>query len=283
MGDKISVSDYQTILFKEKDGIATITLNRPQVRNAINDRMSEEIASAIAAVSGDDRIKVLVITGTEPAFCAGADFRFGDVRDQQLSVESAEDLQAVHGEVARGHLLPKLQSGMVLALQRLDKPTIAMVNGDAVGAGFDLCLACDLRVGSPNARFMVAYTRMAVVPDGGGTWLLPRAVGVSKALELIFTGDFCGAEEAHRIGILNKLVPSEELEQATMKLASDIAKGPPIAQRLSKLLVYKGLETDFETALQFLSAAVSITIHSEDHREAIRAFAEKRAPVFKGK
>lgn len=274
---------YQTILFKEDNGIAIITLNRPQVRNAINDQMADELASAIAGVAKDEKTRVLIITGSGPSFCAGADFRFGQVRAGGVSVERAEDLQFAHRAISRGHLLHKLQSGTILALQRLDKPTIAMVNGDAVGAGFDLCLACDLRVSSANARFMVAYTRMAVVPDGGGTWLLPRVVGLGKALELIFTADFCDAEEAYRIGMLNRLVPHEELEKTTMDLALRIAKGPPISHRLSKVLIYKGLETDLETALQFLSACIPITIASEDHKEAVRAFAEKRSPMFEGK
>jgi 2-(1,2-epoxy-1,2-dihydrophenyl)acetyl-CoA isomerase len=172
---------------------------------------------------------------------------------------------------------------MILGLQRLSKPSIAMVNGDAAGAGFDLCLACDMRVGSDKSRFTVGYTRMAVVPDGGTTWLLPRLVGVGKALELILTSDFCDAEEAYRIGILNILTASDKLEEITMELATKIAKGPPIANRLSKMLVYKGLETDLETALQFLSACIPITVSSDDHKEAVRSFAEKRPPVFKGK
>lgn len=275
--------NYQMIEVEKKKGIAIVRLNRPEVRNAMNEQMAGELSQSIADVSSDDKTRVLVITGKGRSFCAGADFRFDQVRSGQVSAEKAEDLQTVHGEIMQGHLLHGLQENTILALQRLDKPVIAMVNGDAVGAGLDLCLACDIRIGSHNARFSVAYTRMAVVPDGGTTWLLPRLVGLGKALELIFTSDFCDAEEAYRIGILNRLTTSDKLEEVTMDLATKIAKGPPIAIRLSKMLVYKGLETDLETALQFLSACIPITVLSRDHKEAIKSFAEKRPPVFEGR
>ena len=176
-----------------------------------------------------------------------------------------------------------MSKGCILGLQNLDKPTIAMVNGDAVGAGFDLALACDMRIGSPKTRFMMAYTRMAVIPDLGGTWFLPRIVGISKALELIFTADFCNAEEAYRIGLLNKLVSVEQLEDETKALANKLAKGPPIAYRLSKWQVYKGLEMDLETALVSLAPWIPLLIASEDYKEAVSAFVQKRPPEFKGK
>jgi 2-(1,2-epoxy-1,2-dihydrophenyl)acetyl-CoA isomerase len=275
--------NYQMIEVEKQKGIAIVRLNRPEVRNALNEQISDELSLAIKEIDADEECRVLVLTGKGRAFCAGADFRFAQVRSGQVSEEKAEDLPVVHGEIRRGNLLHGLQESMILGLQRLSKPSIAMVNGDAAGAGFDLCLACDMRVGSDKSRFTVGYTRMAVVPDGGTTWLLPRLVGVGKALELILTSDFCDAEEAYRIGILNILTASDKLEEVTMELATKIAKGPPIANRLSKMLVYKGLETDLETALQFLSACIPITVLSEDHKEAIRSFAEKRPPVFKGK
>lgn len=273
---------YTTIEVEKNNRIALIRLNRPEVRNAINEQMSQEFVSAIKDAADDNEVGVVVITGKGKAFCAGADFRFGKVREGEQATQQAEDLQSVHNEIKKGNLLHGLQLDINLALQRMGKPVIAMVNGDAVGAGLDIALSCDMRVGSQDARFSVAYTRMAVVPDGGATWLLPRLVGLGKALELILTGGLIDASEAYRIGLLNKLTSPGDLEKETMKLASVIANGPPIALRLSKMLVYKGLETDLETALQFLSACIPITTSSQDHQEAIKSFAEKRPPIFKG-
>lgn len=274
--------NYTTVEVAKDKGIAIIRLNRPDVRNAINEQMSRDFTDAIKDAANDDKVRVVVITGKGKAFCAGADFRFGKVREGEQATAQAEDLQSVHNEIRKGNLLHGLQLDINLALQRMGKPVIAMVNGDAVGAGLDIALSCDMRVGSQDARFSVAYTRMAVVPDGGATWLLPRLVGLGKALELILTGGLIDAQEAYRIGILNTLTTPAKLEEETMKLASKIANGPPIANRLSKMLVYKGLETDLETALQFLSACVPITTSSKDHQEAIKSFAEKRPPIFQG-
>jgi 2-(1,2-epoxy-1,2-dihydrophenyl)acetyl-CoA isomerase len=159
-----------------------------------------------------------------------------------------------------------------------------MVNGMAVGGGFDLACACDLRVGSSDSRFMVAYIRIGLFPGYGGTWLYPRALGsVPKAAELLFTGDWLEADEAHRLGLLNRMVDPEDLEGETMGLARRIAAGPPIAIRLSKNLLYRGLEYDLETALMMSASTETITLSSADHQEGLRAFREKRDPIFKGR
>ncbi len=275
--------EFQDIIFKKEERVATITLNRPEVLNAVNQEMGAEITQAIRDVSQDEETRVLIIKGAGRAFCSGADFRFGMVRADEVAPEKAEAMADFYQELGKGKLLPITQRHVAVALQKLDKPTIAMVNGAAVGFGFDLALACDIRIGSPKARFMVAFSKLGLPPDSGGTWLMPRIMGLGKALEYIFSGDFCGADEAYRIGLLNKLVPAEQLEQETMTFARKLASGSPIAYRLSKLLVYKGLETDLETALAFAISCVSIALSSEDHKEGIRAFAEKRPPEFKGK
>jgi enoyl-CoA hydratase/carnithine racemase len=165
----------------------------------------------------------------------------------------------------------------------MQKPTIAMVNGVAVGGGFDVALACDLRIGSKDARFRNAFVKIGLFPGWGGTWLYPRVMGLGKALEYLFTGDFLGAEEAERLGVLNKMVVPEELEKETMVLARKIAQGPPIAIRLMKLQAYKGLQMDMETALEMAAACETITLNSEDHKEGVAAFREKREAQFKGK
>jgi enoyl-CoA hydratase/carnithine racemase len=168
-------------------------------------------------------------------------------------------------------------------LQKMIKPTIAMVNGAAVGAGCDFAFGCDLRTGSENTRFMSAFIKVGLFPGWGGTWLFPRLMGVGKALEYLYTGDFIEAKDAEKLGILNRLVPAADLLTETMKLAEKIANGPPIAIRMTKLNVYKGLNMDLETALQVAAACESITLTSEDHKEGIAAFKEKRPAKFQGK
>jgi enoyl-CoA hydratase/carnithine racemase len=159
-----------------------------------------------------------------------------------------------------------------------------MVNGVAVGAGFDLAAACDIRIGSPNSRFMVAFIKVGLFPGYGGTWLYPRVLNnVGKAAELLFTGDFLESEDALKNGALNHLVPAEELEDFTLEMARKIAAGPPIAMRLAKMLLYKGLEMDLETAMLMAATAESITLTSEDHVEGIAAFKERRAANFVGR
>lgn len=270
--------NYETLIYEKGDGIARITLNRPEKLNALSYPMAPEIGIAMDAVAKDDEVRVLIITGAGRGFCAGGDFKYSQVRTGAVQPEDAE----IRGEVAKGKLIHTLSSG-ILTLQRMDKPTIAMVNGPAVGGGFDLALACDLRIGSPNAKFMVAYTRIGLVPSTGGVWFLPRIVGLSKALELLYTGDFIEAEEAYKIGLLNRLVPTDNLEKETMTLAHKLAANPPMALRLDKFMVYKGLETDLETALGLGVACEHMCLQSEDHLEGIRAFAEKRPPVFRGR
>ena len=270
--------DYETLIYEKTDGIARITLNRPEKMNALSHPMEPEIAMATDEAARDNDVRVVIITGAGRGFCAGGDFRYRQLRAHEVRPEEAE----IRGERVPGRLIQRLFHG-IMTLQRMDKPTIAMVNGPAVGGGFDLALACDLRIGSPNTRFMVAFTRIGLVPATGGAWFLPRIVGLPKALELLYTGDFVEAEEAHRIGLLNQLVPAEKLEEETLAIARKLADNPPISLRLDKFMVYKGLDTDLETALGLGAACLNMALQSEDHMEGITAFAEKRPPVYKGK
>ena len=158
-----------------------------------------------------------------------------------------------------------------------------MVNGVAVGAGLDLAAGCDIRIGTPRTRFMCAYIKIGLFPGFGGTWLYPRVLGsLGKAAEMLFTGDFMEADEAKQLGFLNKLVDEEDLENEVMVMAKKIADGPPIAIRLSKLMLYKGLEFDLETAMKMAAAAETITLSSKDHLEGADAFREKRNPEYRG-
>lgn len=263
---------FETILFAKDAGVAVITLNRPEQLNAMSDLMMKELGAAIQDIAHDDEAHCLVIKAAGRAFCAGGDV--GRLPGGKEQPKGAEEI--------RQHFLDYVHP-VALGLQRLQKPTIAMIQGVAVGAGFDLACACDIRYGSENARFMCAFTRIGLFPGWGGCWLYPRVMGVGHALEFLYTGDFVEAQEAKELGILNKLVPAEKLDEETMTLARKIAVGPPIAQRLAKMQVYQGLNMDFEAALLMAAACETITLTSQDHKEGVAAFKEKRAPVYKGK
>ena len=268
--------DYQTIILRKEEGIAILTLNRPEKMNAINAQMTEELVSTLDDIDEDDQVRVLVITGTGRGFCSGADVG-GMTSGTQKGTATVRGAEEIRQGLTRsaGRVIPRLQ--------KMKKPTIAMVNGAAVGAGCDLAFACDLRTGSENTRFMNAFVRIGLFPGWGGTWLYPRVMGLGKALEYLFTGDFIEAAEAEKLGVLNRLVPADQLEKETIALANKIANGPPIAIRLTKLQVYKGLDMDLETALQMAAAAETITLTSQDHQEGVTAFREKRQPKYQGR
>jgi len=263
--------DLETITLKKEEHIATITLNRPEKLNAVNQQMIQELLFALEDVARDGEMRVLVLTGAGRGFCSGIDLTATGGSSDETPETFRQSLR--HG-VQR----------VTLALHGLEIPTIASVNGAAVGLGFDWALVCDMRIGSENTRFMVAYTRLGAFPSTGGTFLMPRIMGLAKACQYVFTGDFLEAAEAEKLGVLNELVPAGELEEATTNLVRKIAKGPPIALKLAKLQMYKGLEIDsLALALEFVAAAETIPHFSEDWREGLRAFAEKREPHFKGR
>jgi len=268
--------NYQAIVLEKKDNIAVITLNRPERLNAMNPQMSSELSSAVDEVEKDDEVKVLVITGAGRGFCSGGDVG-GMTRGTEEGTGTARGAREMQQRLSQG------TSRVIPKLQKMQKPTIAMVNGVAVGAGFDLALACDLRVGSEKASFVNGYIRIGLCPATGGTWLYPRVMGLGKALEYLFTGDFMDAKEAEKLGVLNHLVSADELEKETMALARKLANGPSIAIGLTKLQVYKGLGMDLETALQMAAALEIIPSGSEDHREGVAAIREKRQARFMGR
>jgi 2-(1,2-epoxy-1,2-dihydrophenyl)acetyl-CoA isomerase len=262
--------DFETLIFKKEDGIITITLNRPEKLNAINHQVEEDLGVAFEEVARDPEARVMVLTGAGRAFSAGGDISGASPGYGTTAAEISQNLRRIY------HIT-------TLRLKNLAIPTIAMVNGVASGWGFDLVLACDLRIGSEGARFNSAFVRVGLTPATGGVWLMPRAMGVAKAAELIFTGDFVEAEEAERLGILNKVVPAGELERETMSLARKIAQAPPLAIRLAKLQLYKGLQTNLEDAFEMAATCQAICIASEDFKEGAAAFREKRPAKFKGR
>lgn len=265
--------EYELILYETNPAthIARLTLNRPQRLNALNDQMQVEIADAVTNADADSSVRVLIITGAGRAFCAGGDLN-------QLGGSTNGDGQGwTSGNADEVRRSFRLAQDMILGVQRCEKPVIAMVNGVATGAGLDLACACDIRIGTPRSRFMSAYVRIGLFPGFGGAWLYPRTLGsLGRAAEMLFTGDFLEAEEAYRLGFLNRLVAEAELESTTIAMAERIAAGPPIAIRLSKLMLYKGLEFDLETALKMAAAGETITLTSQDHIEGVAAFREKR-------
>jgi 2-(1,2-epoxy-1,2-dihydrophenyl)acetyl-CoA isomerase len=254
-------------------GILWLTLNRPDRLNALTMPMLAELLEIFQQTRKDRAVRCVVITGAGRGFCAGMDF------SGTGGGPAAPELLDLEGQ----RLYFRNESETFIALRRLDVPVIASINGPCVGAGFDMVAHCDLAVGSTAARYQVAYVKRGFFADLGGFWSLPRIIGWRKAMELMMTGRFMSAEEAHAAGLTNYLVPPEELEAKTMELASMIEAGPPVAQKLGKMLAYRAGNLDFESALEFSGTALSVIYPSEDRKEGIQSFLEKREPRFTGR
>ena len=260
----------EDVLYTKEEGIATITLNRPASRNAVSFEMHDYIRDALEDARQDDKVKALVLTGADPGFCSGTDLKGG-------IVPSAESRLS---QMAKNTGDRKLSWSFV----DISKPTIAAVNGAAVGMGAEYTIQCDIRIASEKARFGWIFPLRGLVPDtGAGTYLLPRIVGLSKACELVFSGEIIDAQEALRIGLVTKVVPHEELLPAVKEMALKFCKVAPLSVRWSKQLMYRGLERDMESHAAFNSQLLGMAFQTEDHQEGVRSFLEKRDPVFRGK
>ncbi|MEE8399385.1 MAG: enoyl-CoA hydratase/isomerase family protein [Desulfobacterales bacterium] len=259
--------EYEDIIFTKENRVATIRFNRPQAMNAFSPRMMEEFFHAIADVKTDEETRVLVLAGTGRAFSTGADVK--------AMVKGRLDQGSV-GEGAE-------RQNYALALRNLDKPVIAAINGYAVGGGLDLSLACDIRIASDKAKLAEVFIRRGLIPAMGGIHFLPRLVGLDKACELIWTGDMVDAKEALKIGLVTKVVPHDELDEATNELAEKLAKGPPLAIQAAKRAIYEGLSMTLEETFTYTARIMAGLSQTEDHKEGARAFVEKREPHFKGK
>ena len=262
--------DYQDIIYTKKEGIATITLNRPDKLNAFTPEMMANIGRAVGDVVQDNEVRVLIITGTGRAFCSGADVK-----------AMAKGFDQPGGYFK--NLPDDARVSFCLKIQKCPKPVIAAINGVAVGGGLDLACVCDIRIASDKARFAELFIRRGMMPASGGTYFLPRLVGIDKALQLIWTGDMVDAMEAERIGLVTMVVPHDELEMATLELAEKLVKGPPLAIQNAKRVVYEGLDMDLESTLKHIAPIIDMLNNTEDHKEGARAFVEKREPVFRGK
>jgi 2-(1,2-epoxy-1,2-dihydrophenyl)acetyl-CoA isomerase len=253
------------IVERSESGVVSVTLNRPEKKNAIDSTMWDELMAVFREVAESATDRVLVLTGSGGAFCAGADL-------SPVADEPRHQLDRMH------------HFGWVgLALHEIPKPTIAKINGVAVGAGLNLALGCDLVVAGESARFSEIFVKRGLAIDLGGSWLLPRLVGLHKAKELALLGDMLDAKEAERIGIVNRLVPDAELDGFVDAWAERLAAGPPLALQLTKRMLTMGLTMSLSEALHQEAMAQSVTGASEDTAEALRAFFKKRPPTFKGR
>ena len=259
--------ESQTVLTACAEGVATLTLNRPEARNALDMTMRRDLEAALVRLAGDPGVRVLVVRGAGEHFCAGGDVKL--MRDNPMTA-------------AEGQSRVEAINRAIVALARFRAPTIAMVDGAAAGAGCNLALACDLVVASDRARFGEVFARIGLIPDAGGTYFLPRRVGLARAKELVFTADIIDAREAERIGLINRVVPAMDLEREAFKLARRIADGPPRVMAAAKELLDRAPGLDLESALHWEALTQGAMIASDDHREGIRAFFEKRPPRFNG-
>jgi enoyl-CoA hydratase/carnithine racemase len=257
------------VLYEIKDRIAFITLNRPEAKNAFSPEMINLWREYLEVSKADDSVRVIIVSGQGDTFCSG-----GDIRDMAKGKLKSWDMKRFLWDGVHR---------IVLTLEDLDKPVIAAVNGAAMGAGLDMALMCDLRVASEKAKLAESYITMGLVAGDGGAYFLPRIVGMPKALELLLTGDVISAEEALKIGIVNRVVPHERLMEETVKLAKKIAEKPPLAVRMMKRAVYQGQTSSLRTHLDYISSQLALLSETEDHGEAARAFLEKRKPDFTGK
>lgn len=259
--------DFKDLMFEKKDHIATITLNRPHVLNALTPEMMESLEAVYRVLEEDGDIRVAIFTGAGRGFCSGADLR---------QPELANPTQ-------RG---PRLHPGeqWIARLMGISKPTIAAVNGPAVGGGLALALGCDIRIASEDARFSAIFSNIGFPVRDGIGWLLPRIVGLSKALELIYTADMVDVREAERIGLVSYVVPVDKLMERALGLAQTIATKPPLALQFSKGIVYQSLHRSYAEHLphQYYIALANSTFVPHDAQEGARAFREHRKPKFRG-
>lgn len=260
---------YETITLEAAHGIATITLNRPDAYNALSLTLGRELFDAVLQVDEDPAVRCVVLTGAGKAFCGG-----GDVKDfvqslPRIGVVIKELTTYVHGAVSR--------------LVRTPKPVITAVNGVAAGGGLALALAGDLVVAAESARFTMAYSRIAATPDGSSTYWLPRLIGIRRAMELFYTNRVLSAREAVEWGLATRVVADGEFPEAVRRLAADLAQGPTLALGSGKRLFHLSTTESLETQMEHESQAIAQSGHTEDFAEGVRAFAEKRAPSFRGR
>jgi 2-(1,2-epoxy-1,2-dihydrophenyl)acetyl-CoA isomerase len=267
------MTETQALLFKIENGVGWITMNRPEARNAMNAEMRQAYLDALGRCADEPDIRAVVLTGTGKGFCTGAD----------LSGSRAAGGAAgpPHPGATRDAMRPSQR--VIRALWDLEKPVVAAVNGVAAGLGAHLAYACDLVLAADDARFIEVFVRRGIAVDAGGAFLLPRHVGLHRAKELVFFGDDLSAADAERLGLVNRVVPAADLERTAREWAERLAKGPTFALGLSKRLLNRSLQSDVDTCFAEEAFSQALTASSEDMREGIRSFMEKRPPAFVGR
>ncbi|MFW6113609.1 MAG: enoyl-CoA hydratase/isomerase family protein [Actinomycetota bacterium] len=258
------------VTFRREDAVEVITLNRPEVLNAFNFKMLQELTRSFENLAQEDDVRAVVVTGEGRGFCTGADLTGGGAR---------ADANTPSGM----RLTTQLYSRMIRAVVEMEKPVIGAVNGDAAGAGCNFALACDLLIASEKARFIQVFVRRGLVADAGGTFFLPRLVGLARAKELMFAGEPVEAERALQIGLVNKVVPHERLMPEAMEIAGRLAQGPTRAIGMIKCMLNRSFNSDLSTALETEASMQGIAVGTADVSEGITAFLQKRKPEFKGK
>lgn len=260
---------YEKITYDLSDGIATVTLNRPEVFNALDAQLARELHDAIIASSEDEAVRVVVLTGTGRAFCAGGDVKgFCDTIDT-IGAHVKRLTTEIHGAVSR--------------MIRMPKPVISAVNGVAAGGGMSLALAGDLILATASARFTMAYTQIGASPDGSSTFTLPRLVGVKRALELTLLNPVLSAQEAKEWGIVNRVYPDDAFQAEVQTIATQLAQGPTLAYGRTKALFYSSTSETLETQMEYETLHIAASGKTADFREGVFAFAEKRQPSFQGR
>lgn len=260
---------YEHILVSQAEGIATITLNRPDKLNAFIGHMRRDLAEALEHAGSDRGVKVVIITGAGRAFCSGGDIAF---MAELMERRDSDEFSRILGAGRR----------VITAIRSMTKPVLASINGPAAGAGFNLALACDLRIASSNATFTQSFVKVGLHPDWGGTYFLPRLVSPNKACEMFFLGESIDAAEALRLNIVNQVVAPDELETSTLQLAERLRAAPSIAVAAAKQAIYMSGSSDLDEMLRYETEAQLRCFESEDGHEGVRAFFEKRDPRFTG-
>ncbi len=259
-------------LERDADGVVRLTLNRPESRNAMSVEMGEEIVAAVRQIRADPEARVVVLTGAGKSFSSGGDLAML-ARDTGVTDDEGPSMKGSPADFYRRYL----------TLRDIPVPTIAAINGHAIGAGLCIALACDMRLAAAGAKMGMTFSRLGIHPGMGGTYFLPRLVGTARACELFFTGRVFDAHEAERMGLVNRVVADDEIHDAAMALARDIASAAPLAVRMAKSSIYRGVEHSLAEMIEFEGLSQGFTFGTDDAREGVQAIMEKRPPVFRGR